>query len=211
MGDPLPTAMNSFLPSSPPSVLPGQTEPQRLGSAEVRYRQRPHRLAPEREYRVGPRGLRWHDAGAPGQGAGELPFARLAGLRLLREPGPRGRPAFAVVLVPHRGAALRVGSWSGTEDRGEAYRRFVRALHAAAVLAQPALRVEAVGPGAGGWQGTALLALLCASSGAAALGVPGAAAGLLAAALLSPGLRRWQAGRRPGAPVRGGLPRQLLP
>ena len=203
--------MNAFLPSSPPSVLPGNTEPQRLGGAEVRYRQRPHRLAPEREYRVGPRGLRWHDAGAPGQGAGELPFARLAGLRLLREAGPRGRHAFAVVLVPHSGAALRVGSWSGTEDRGEAYRRFVRALHAAAVLAQPALRVEAVGAGASPWQGPALLALLCAATGGVALGLSGAAAGLLAAALLSPGLRRWQVNRRPGAPVRGGLPRQLLP
>lgn len=207
--------MNSFLPSSPSSVLPGAsggaTEPQRLGGSEVRYRQRPHRLAAEREYRVGPRGLRWHDAGAPGQGAGELPFARLAGLRLMRSTGPRGRPVFAVVLVPHRGSALRVSSWSGTEDRGEAYRRFVRALHGAALQAQPALRVEAVRPGAAGWQVPAAVAGLCAAAGGLALGVPGAAAGLLATGLLLPGLRRWQAGRQPGEPVRGGLPRQLLP
>jgi hypothetical protein len=203
--------MNAFLPSSPPSVLPGSTEPQRLGSAEVRYRQRMHRLAQEREYRVGSRGLRWHIAGAPGQGRGELPFARLAGLRLLREPGPGGRPMFAVLLLPHQGPSLRVSSWSGTEDRGPSYRRFVRALHAAALQAQPALRVESVAPVTKGWRAPALLALLCAGAGTLVLGVPGAAAGLLSAGLLAPGLSRWQARRQPGEPVRGGLPRQLLP
>lgn len=207
--------MNSFLPSSPPSVLPGSaagaTEPQRLGGSEVRYRQRPHRLAREREYRVGARSLRWHDQGAPGQGAGELPYARLAGLRLLREPGPRGRPVFAVLLLPHRGAPVRVSSWSGQEDRGEAYRRFVRALHAAAQQAQPALRVETAASTGGGWGAPALLAALCTGTGALALGAAGAAAGLLSAGLLSPGLRRWQAARQPGEPVRGGLPRQMLP
>lgn len=198
--------MNAFPPSSPPSVLPGSA-----GSGDVRYRQRPHRLAREREYRVGARGLRWHDRGAPGQGAGELPFARLAGLRLLREPGPRGRPAYAVLLLPHRGRALRVGSWSGDEDRGESYRRFVRALHAAALQAQPALRVEAAAAADPGWRAPALLALACTGTGALALGLPGAAAGLVLAVLLSPGLRRWQAGRSQGEPVQGPLPRRLLP
>jgi hypothetical protein len=86
----------------------------------------------------------------------------------------------------------------------------VRTLHAAALQAQPALRVEVVSSG-GGWLGPVLLAALCAATGGFALGVPGAAAGLLAAGLLSPSLRRWLAARRPGAPVRGGLPRQLLP
>ncbi len=200
--------MTALLPSSP---APGPTEPQRLGSGEVRYRQRTSRLSREREYRVSARGLRWHDAGSPGQGAGELPFTRLAGLRLLREAGPRGRPVFAVLLLPHRGPALRVSSWSGTEDRGEAYRRFVRALHAAALQAQPALRVDSLAPGAGHWRTPAMAALLCAGAGAWVLGAPGAAAGLLSAGLLSPGLRRWQAGRGPGNPVRGGLPRQWLP
>jgi hypothetical protein len=191
--------------------VPGTTEPQRLGGSEPRYRQRPSRLAPEREYRVGARALRWHEAGSPGLGAGELPFARLAALRLLREPGPQGRPLFAVLLLPHRGPALRVSSWSGTEDRGEAYRRFVRALHTAALQAQPTLRVETQAAETKGWHTTAVLALLCGGAGALALGLPGSAAGFLSAGLLSPGLRRWRASRQPGEPVRGGLPRQMLP
>ncbi len=207
--------MDSFLPSSlptaPSSVLPGATEPQRLGGAEVRYRHRPHRLAREREYRVSARGLRWHDAGAPGSGTGDLPFARLARLRLLRRPGPHGRTVYGLVLKPHRGAGLRVSSWSGPEDRGESYRRFVRALHAAALQAQPALRVEVEPPAGAGWQGTAALALLLAGTGWLALGAAGVVAGVLGAGLLSPGLRRWQASRQPGAPLHGSLPRHLLP
>jgi hypothetical protein len=87
-------------------------------------------------------------------------------------------------------------------------------LHAAALAAQPTLRVETVKPGAGGWQSLvqpALLGVLAAATGWLVMGTAGATAGALAAGLATPALRRWQASRGPGEPVRGGLPRQWLP
>lgn len=181
------------------------------GAREVRFRHRPHPLAPEREYRVGSRALRWHNADDPGRGAGELPYSRLARLRL-----QGGGGVYHLVLVPHRGGVLRLGSrsasgWLGQDDRREPYRRFVRALHAAALQAQPGLAVEAAGTAPPPGLAVGVLLALGAAVGLGTLG--GTAWALAGSAAVLLGLLAWRqrADRAPAAPVRGALPRSLLP
>lgn len=202
---------SSFAPSRPPAGAEG-----RAGGG-VRYRHRPHPLAREREYRVGVHTLRWHDAGRPEQGAGQLALAQIAAMRLeLLAAGAHGRRCRLVLRPRGGGAPITIDSdsadgWFRRRPQAEAYRRFVRTLHAAALKAQPQLRLEAPPPPPLAGLGAPLLALLTAATLGLTRGPLWALAGFALAWPLAQGLARWQHGRRAAALPRQVLPRQLLP
>lgn len=203
---------SGFAPSQPPG--PGGRAPARGGG--VRYRHRAHALALEREYRVGTHSLRWHDAGRPERGAGQLAYAQIAALRLETLSGHGASRRCRLTLRPRQGAPVIIDSdsaegWFGRRAQAEAYRRFVRTLHAAALQVQPLLRLEAPPAPRLAGLGPALMAL----GTAAALGVmQGPLPAMAALALVWPLAQwagRWQQGRRAAALPRGALPRHLLP
>jgi hypothetical protein len=203
---------SSFLASQPGEGTPtgGPLRP------PLRYRHRAHALAREREYRLGARSLRWHDAERPDRGLGQLAWSQLEAVQLGSEPAGGGRRRYLIRLVPRRGPALELASDSahgGLSRRPQdaAYRRFVRNLLVAARQAQPRLRVQALPePALGG-----MLGPVAGLTVAAALGMlhgPGAA--LAAFALATPAaqlLARWWRLQRPAASLGTNLPRELLP
>lgn len=217
--DPGSAPASGFASSRPSSFAPSQPHdggaPARPGG--VRYRQRRHAWSAEREYRVGTHTLRWHDAADPARGVGQLPLRQLAAMRLeiLSGSGPTRR--CRLTLVPRgSGAPLVIDSdsaegWLARRPQAEAYRRFVRTLHAAALQAQPQLRVEcAPAPWLAGL-GPPLLSLATAATLGLVQGPIAAVAGLVLAWPLAELAARWHQGRR-GATLKGwSLPRHLLP
>jgi hypothetical protein len=203
---------SAFEPSQPAAAGPHAS----ARSGGVRYRHRPHALAAEREYSVGTQTLRWHDAAQTGRGTGQLAYAQIVAMRLETLPGSGATRRCRLTLLRRTGAPVVVDSdsaegWWGRRSQGEAYRRFVRTLHAAALQVQPQLRLEAPPPPRLAGLGPALVAL----STAVMLGVTkGPALALVGLALVWPlahGVGRWQHSRRATALPRGALPRHLLP
>jgi hypothetical protein len=204
---------SAFSPSQPPSSSPeGGTR-----TAGVRYRHRAHALATEREYRIGAHTLRWHDAARPDRGTGQLALRQIAALRIevLGGAGPTRR--CRLTLVPRgNGAPIVIHSdsaegWLGRRAQPEAYRRFVRTLHAAALQAQPLLRVEAAPSPRLAGLGAPLLALISAAALGLAHGPLPALAGFALSWPLAALAARWHQARRAAPLPRGALPRHLLP
>jgi hypothetical protein len=203
---------SAFAPSQPPG--PGGRTPVRGGG--VRYRHRAHALAREREYRVGTHTLRWHDAAHPERGTGQMAYTQIAAMRLEALGGQGAAKRCRLTLRPRVGPPVVIDSdsaegWFGRRAQAEAYRRFVRTLHAAALQVQPQLRLEAPPAPRLAGLGPALLALGTAATLGVVQGPLPALAGLALVWPLAQWAGRWQQGRRAAALPRGTLPRHLLP
>jgi hypothetical protein len=182
----------------------------------VGYRHRPHALAAEREYRLGTQSLRWHAATQPERGKGQLALSQVTAMRLEALPGSGASRRCRVTLLRRTGAPIVIDSdsaegWWGRRAQGETYRRFVRALHAAALEANPQLRLETPPPPRFAGLGAPLLALSTAALLGFTQGPASAVIGLAVVWPLAHGVGRWQHGRKATALPRGALPRHLLP
>lgn len=203
---------SSFQPSQPAGT--GTQAPGR--SRGVGYRHRPHALAAEREYRVGTQSLRWHAVAQPGRSAGQLALSQLTAMRLEAWPGSGATRRCRMTLLRRAGEPIVIDSdsaqgWLGRQPQGQTYRRFVRTLHAAALEANPQLRLETPPPPRLAGLGPPLLALSIAAALGLTQGPALAATGLALVWPLAHWVGRWQRGRQSTPLPRGALPRHLLP